>query len=147
MGKILKFLRLPSSERLIIVKSAILLVLVRLGLFIFSFKTLLNIVEWIKVKSRQTSHISEISSDRIAWAVVVTSRYIPFTKCLAQALVTQILFARYGYTAHLRIGVAKDGPERLKAHAWVESQGKIVIGDLKNLSQFSPLVCLKREKS
>lgn len=147
MGKILKFLNLPFSERLIIVKSAILLVLIRLGLFLFSFKTLLRIVEWIKIKSRQASHINGIGSDRIAWAVVVTSRYIPFTKCLAQALVTQVLYSRYGYTAHLRIGVAKDGPEKLKAHAWVESQGKIVIGDLKNLSQFSPLVCLKREKS
>ena len=147
MGKILKFLYLSSSERLVIVNSAILLVLIRLGLFLFSFKTLLKLIEWVKFKSRQASRSSRIGSDRIAWAVVVTSRYIPFTKCLAQALVTQILFARYGYTAHLRIGVAKDGPERLKAHAWVESQGKIVIGDLKNLSQFSPLVCLRREKS
>jgi len=87
-----------------------------------------------------------IGSNRIAWAVVVTSRYIPFTKCLAQALVTQVLFAHYGYTSQLRIGVAKDGPERLKAHAWVESQGMIVVGNLPDLSRFETLPSLEKKQ-
>ena len=145
--QILKFLRLPSIERWVLVKAAIFLVLVRLGLFLFSFKTLLNQIECVKSKRVWTSNNGGIASDRIAWAVVVASRYIPFTKCLAQAIVTQILFARYGYTAQLHIGVAKDGRERLKAHAWVESQGRIVIGDLKDISRYSQLPSLKRENS
>jgi hypothetical protein len=57
--------------------------------------------------------------------------------------VTQILFARYGFTAKLRIGVAKDGRERLKAHAWVESQGKIVIGNMQDLSRYKALPTLE----
>jgi len=139
MAKILKIFRLPYSERIVIVKAASLLVLVRLGLLLFSFKTVMNLIEWLKSKSKELAHTSRIDPDRIAWAVVVTSRYIPFIKCLAQALVTHILFARHGYASQLRIGVAKDGHERLKAHAWVESQGKIVVGNMQDLSRFKPL--------
>ena len=146
MRRILKFVRLPSTEQRILVKSAFLLVAVRLGLFIFPFKTLLNHIERVKSESRVANNVNGITSDRIPWAVVVTSRYIPFTKCLTQALVAQILFAQYGYAAQLRIGVKKDGRKRLKAHAWVESQGQIVIGDFKDLSHFSPLPTLEREK-
>ena len=147
MRRILKFVRLPSTEQRVLVKSAFLLVEVRLSLFIFPFRTLLNLLERAKSESRVANNVNGMTSDRIAWAVVVASRYIPFTKCLAQAIVTQILFARYGYTAQLHIGVAKDGRERLKAHAWVESQGRIVIGDLKDISRYSQLPSLKRENS
>jgi len=146
MGKISKFLHLSFSERRILVKSAFLLGAVRLGLFIFPFRTLLNLLERAKSESREASNVNGMTSDRLAWAVVVASRYIPFTKCLTQALVAQILFAQYGYAAQLRIGVKKDGRKRLKAHAWVESQGQIVIGDFKDLSHFSPLPTLEREK-
>ena len=128
---------------MVILKSATLLVLVRLGLLLFSFKSVMNLIAWIKSKRRTVTRTSSIESKRIAWAVAVTSRYIPFTKCLAQALVTQILFARYGYPSQLRIGVVKDGPERLKAHAWVESQGMIVVGNMHDLSRFKPLPTLE----
>lgn len=140
MGKIFKYIQLPVHERLIIVKSAILLVLVRLCLFFFPFKTVIVLIKWLKSRNVQKIYVHEIDSDRIAWAVEVASRYIPFTKCFPKALVTQMLFSRYGYQADLHIGVKKDGPEKIKAHAWVESQGKIVIGNLANLSQFNPLV-------
>lgn len=50
------------------------------------------------------------------------------------------------YTSQLRIGVAKDGRERLKAHAWVESQGKIVIGNVQDLSRFKALPTLEAIK-
>ena len=94
MEKIFKFFRLPPSHQMVILKSATLLVLVRLGLLLFSFKSVMNLIAWIKSKRRTVTRTSSIESERIAWAVAVTSRYIPFTKCLAQALVTQILFAR-----------------------------------------------------
>ncbi len=146
MAKILKFIRLSYPERVVFFKAACLIVLVRLGFLMFSFKSVLNLIERIKFEGSGVTDTKRIDADRIAWSVVATSRYIPFTKCLAQALVTQILFARYGYTSQLRIGVAKDGRERLKAHAWVESQGKIVIGNVQDLSRFKALPTLEAIK-
>jgi hypothetical protein len=46
------------------------------------------------------------------------------------------MLARRGYPAHLRIGVAKDEGGRLKAHAWVECEGNIVIGS-RGVSQYT----------
>jgi hypothetical protein len=64
-------------------------------------------------------------------------------KCLARALATQILLSRCGYPSHLRFGIVKEKEGHLQAHAWVESQGEVVMGDLRNLSEFTPLPSLE----
>jgi hypothetical protein len=53
---------------------------------------------------------------------------------------------RHGFSPQLRIGVAKGETGKLEAHAWIESQGKIVIGYLKDLSRFTPLPSLEGER-
>src|SRR5438309_451978 len=87
-------------------------------------------------RTQETHHATDaidarrgMHPDRVVWAVVVASRYVPMSTCLTQALAAQVLLARRGYSAHLHIGVAKEGAEaKLKAHAWVESDGKVLIG-------------------
>lgn len=61
------------------------------------------------------------------------------------SLATQHLLALYGYGAQLRIGVAKVASGKLEAHAWVEYQGKVIIGELQDLSTFTPLPVLNIE--
>jgi hypothetical protein len=67
------------------------------------------------------------------------SRYVPAATCLTRALVTLVLFERYGHVGHLRIAVAKNPGGNLEAHAWVESHGHIVIGSRKDLGRFTVL--------
>ena len=84
--------------------------------------------------------------DRVVWAVVVASRYVPMSTCLTQALAAQVLLARRGYSAHLHIGVAKEGAEaKLKAHAWVESDGKVLIGGSEP-GRYTHLLALEGEE-
>ena len=84
--------------------------------------------------------------DRVVWAVVVASRYVPMSTCLTQALAAQVLLARRGFPAHLHIGVAKKGAEaRFEAHAWVESQGKVVIGGSEP-GRYTQLLALEGEE-
>jgi hypothetical protein len=65
----------------------------------------------------------------MVWAVdAAGNRLFPRNPCLVQALVVQRLFVRAGQPAELRIGVRKGGASKLAAHAWVESDGVIVIG-------------------
>jgi Transglutaminase-like superfamily len=64
----------------------------------------------------------------VAWAVRQASRVVPRSSCLTQALATQVLLARSGYSSQLRIGVARGARGDLEAHAWVESDGQRVIG-------------------
>jgi len=66
---------------------------------------------------------------RAAWAAhAVGRRLLPERPCLTQALVLQYLLLRRGDDApELHIGVAK-GEDGLQAHAWVERNGRVLIG-------------------
>ena len=66
----------------------------------------------------------------MAWTVALASHYFPRARdCLTEGIATHILLSRRGYPAQLRIGVAKEETKGLKAHAWVESEGTVFIGD------------------
>lgn len=83
--------------------------------------------------------------DRVAWAVTMASRCVPQATCLTQAIAAQLLLAWRGYPTHLRIGVAKGEGERFRAHAWVESHGRVIIGGSESLLRYTPLPSLKGE--
>ena len=50
--------------------------------------------------------------------------------------------ACHGHRAELRLGVIKSDAGYLLAHAWVESEGQIVVGDVRGLSRYKPLPAL-----
>lgn len=145
MKSLLKFVRLPASDRLLLFKTFILLGLVRLGLWRLPFKTLQQSLNKIS-RSPQISPASSVrcrSINKIVWAVDVSSHLMPgHVKCLARALTTQVIMSRRGYTPDLRIGVAKDRNNCLEAHAWIELEGAVVIGLLPDLKRFVPMPSL-----
>lgn len=66
---------------------------------------------------------------KVTWAVSTVGKHLFVDQpCLTQALVVQLLFKRRKIPADLHIGVAKDSNGQLEAHAWVESDGVVVIG-------------------
>ena len=76
----------------------------------------------------------------LVWAVERSSA-LPLgqMKCLGRALVTQTLMLLSGHTSKVCFGVAKEPHNQIEAHAWVEYQGRIIIGQLNNMSRFYPL--------
>ena len=138
MRRLRKLVAITSSDRQILVSAILLLGSVRLGLWLLPFQTLRRFLAGM---TQTTSKLqkSDQSVDKIIWAVRVASRYLPGrVKCLARALTTQVLLERHGYPAQLQIGFAK-GDQGLEAHAWVESQGRIVIGGLKDIERYTTL--------
>ncbi|MGD1806007.1 lasso peptide biosynthesis B2 protein [Dapis sp. BLCC M126] len=140
MERLRKFLSLTPEEKQLLLSSFVLLGLVRLGLLLLPFGTLQRFMASISqvnaVKAKQYAPTIET----IAKAVNISSRYMPGgAKCLARALTTQVLMNRFGYLSELRIGVAKGERGEFEAHAWVESQGEIVIGHLADLKRYSPM--------
>jgi hypothetical protein len=63
----------------------------------------------------------------IARAVTRASKLVPVATCLTQALAGALLLRRAGNNAVIHFGVAK-GEAGFKAHAWLESNGGILIG-------------------
>jgi hypothetical protein len=72
----------------------------------------------------------------VVWAIVSASAYVPKASCLIQALAARYLLRRYGRQGRLRLGIARDPQGRLQAHAWIESEGLVVLGDLPDLDRF-----------
>lgn len=85
---------------------------------------------------------------RVAWGVRNAARAIPGATCLTQALAAQFLLARLGYPSQIRIGVAKDSDGELLAHAWLLSNGSVVIGgSMQELSRYVVLTEISARSS
>jgi hypothetical protein len=150
MRRLHSLLRLAPADRRLLIETALLLAAIRLGLSLLSFRTVLNLLTAIlrkpKLETRspeletfRSQSTQQLSSNRIVWAVELASRHVPATSnCLIRALATNALLARQHYPARLHIGVAKGTDNKLQAHAWVESDGKVVIGG-SELGEFVPL--------
>jgi hypothetical protein len=78
----------------------------------------------------------------IVRAVRLSSRYVPRASCLVQALTTQILMGRNGHPVQVHIGVALNRESGFRAHAWVESQGRVLVGQVEELASYSPMLVL-----
>lgn len=66
----------------------------------------------------------------VRWAIGIAHRVIPDATCLPQAIAAESLLTRAGHDVLLRIGVLKTGAGALEAHAWVECEGQVIVGDL-----------------
>ena len=136
MKRVRKFLYLTPSDRRLLASTALLLGTIRLGLWLLPFRTLRRIVA--KLAQVPTgSHCSNQSSiDRLVWGVTVASQYVPKATCLTQALAAQVLLGRHGHRTQLRVGVARGEEGQLQGHAWLESQGKVIVGG-EELSRYT----------
>jgi hypothetical protein len=114
--------------------------MVRLGLWILRFKLLRRLLSrWIDRPQSETRAESAVL-EKIAWAVTAASRIVPGARtCLVQALAAQVMLVKRGYPARFRLGVAKDKNKDLQAHAWVESDGVVVIGGA-DIERYNPLI-------
>ena len=131
----LVYFSLSSAEKKLIIKAFLLAVRVRILVWVLPPPRLFN------KRSALTVGASGVPpASRVLWAVVAVTQRIPFaSNCLVRAITAQILLARYGYASDLRIGVTKpqDG-KCIKAHAWLEKDGKILIGEETDFS-WTPL--------
>lgn len=131
-----RFLHLPAADRALLVQSVWWLGTARLALWLLPFNTARRFVSG----NARPSIGPGVTADRIAWAIDHARRVVPRASCVPQALAAEALLTRAGLPAALRIGVAKTDQGRLEAHAWVESGGRIVVGELdEGLARYTPL--------
>lgn len=121
-----------------LIKAAVLLGGVRLSLWLLPFPTARSLIDRASRRSRRLAG-DPLSVDQIAWTVEVASRVVPGGgHCLSKALSAQILLLRRGYPAEVRYGAVKESTADFIAHAWLESDGRIVIGG-ENLNRYATL--------
>ena len=132
-----KYVRLPARERAVLTRTIITLGAARLAMWILPFPVGRR---WLVGKRRTKS--PTITRDQITWAMAQARRVVPRATCLPQALAAEALLTRGGLAAELQIGVMKTEAGKLLAHAWVESEGRIVVGDLPDLRAYTRLPTL-----
>lgn len=146
MRQLYRFLTLPANERRLILSAALLLAFIRLGLGAVPFRVIRRLL--VGRPRRVPGRGNRQLYDDVAWAVTAASQRFPSwaTTCLTSALTVQAMLARLGYPSRLHIGVMRGAHGELAAHAWVEHEGRIVIGgSAADLRRFSPLAAFDVE--
>lgn len=131
-----RFYRLEHRDRGLVVEAVLLVAIAEAGLRTLSFVSLRRLFDGVKrLRAR-----SKPSAPRIAWALDAAAQVLPGRSCLKDALAADVMLCRRGHPSTLRLGVKKaPGPAvPLEAHAWVESDGAIVAGQLATLADYKP---------
>ena len=81
--------------------------------------------------SKKPQKLNHVSLEKLVWAVNVASKYSPKSTCLTRSITGYILFSSYGYSTKIKIGVSKSDEGNLDAHAWLENNNNVVIGESK----------------
>lgn len=144
MKRLHRFWRLKRGDRHLLIRTVVLLSLIRLGLRLLPFRVLLTLLSGIHRPSSCFVSTDLRCVARCVWAVNVSSRLMSGeVKCLARALTTKLLLNQFGIDTDLKLGVAKSTGGALEAHAWVEYQGQVIMGHLNDLPRFIPLPSLE----
>jgi hypothetical protein len=139
MRRLYKILLLPYQRKALLAQSFFTVWLVRLSLWLFPFKQL---NEWLSRFDKTVSGNEPpnwVIVNNTARSIRACSRYVPSASCLTQALATRTLLRLRGQNSTLKIGVDKDENGKFMAHAWLEIDGKIIIGKLLGHHRFNVL--------
>lgn len=135
-----RLLKLSGREFRVLLFACLWLNSIRLALWLLPFNSVRQkLTQFAAVWICQDKN-SSVSIGFIRWTVHIAGRYTPGgAKCLVRALTAQLLLTRYKYPHQLHIGVAKSAIDTLEAHAWIEYQGRVIVGQLNDLSRFKSL--------
>lgn len=145
MDRLRKLLRLSSGERWLLTKVSLLLCMVKLGLVSFPFEALRRVLRRLVKLPTSSLKPDGRSAEQVVWAVETSGNLLPRARtCLTKALTVQVLLHRRGLPARLHIGAVRGDDGQFLAHAWVESEGRVIIGGYE-LDRYTRLVTLEGE--
>jgi hypothetical protein len=131
-----KFLRLETTQKRLHLRAALLLAAVSVALRFTTRSVVQNCL--LLPRSGRRPRNPTTRPDIIALAIARAARHIPGATCLVQAETLCWLLRREGYDSVLQIGVQPPSAGRLEAHAWVECEGEIILGN--SVDRYTPLV-------
>ena len=103
--------------------------------------SLRRLVRWTGGRGSRPATANRPTIDRVAWAVRTAGGYLfPSRPCLPQALAARFLLSRLGVATDLHVGVQRPETGALRAHAWVELDGEVLIGGPDAPSEYHTLM-------
>jgi hypothetical protein len=135
MKNIRRFWRLRAADQALCLRAIALTFFIRIGLWLVPFQALRAGLSKLSKPRLSPDHTLE----RLAWAIRTAGICVPCSTCLIEALALQVLLRRRSIDCNLRLGVAHHETSGIVAHAWLESEGRVVIGN-RQLDLYSPLM-------
>ncbi len=127
-------------DYLLFVEAWFLLHFAKLVILFMPFKKIASCIGRLHVES---THDLQYNGDptKIVHAVRRAARYtLHGSKCYDQALTAKALLGQIGLPATIYFGLAKEGDNKLSAHAWVRCGNKIVTGKA-GMERFTVIAC------
>jgi hypothetical protein len=118
---------------------------IRVALWLFPFR---KIYDWtIHFREGRTGDrpLDGKAVYKVVWAVSAAAKRVPRATCLTQALATQIMLGRRGHRTSLQLGLMKSAVGKVNAHAWLERDGKVLIGLDEGFERWTRLPPLDQE--
>lgn len=128
-----KFMALSLADQWLVLETGGALLVMKMGLKLLSFQQFKRVYSAL-VSSKKNKSCSAYYINRRVWAITKASSLLSVS-CLPQALALTY-FMRNDNEIDLMVGVRKS--PTFEAHAWVEKNGKILIGELPDAT-FQPL--------
>jgi hypothetical protein len=138
-----KFIGRHPAEQWMLVKALVVVTAVRIALTTVPYR---RVEAWSARRPGQESDATlSPRHARTLWAVgAVSSRLLGKRPCLVQAIAARWMLGRQGLDTDLRIGVARKAGELLLAHAWLERDGRVLIGGAASPVRFEMLKPVRR---
>lgn len=142
MSKLYKFMALSWREKHLYFNVVLWLMAVKVGLCLLPFNRLRGWIAHVDQTDKEPADFEEMRA--IIQAIERVSQFLSIFQinCLPKALVGHRLLCRQGFDVHLKIGVLKNNGDQLTAHAWIEYEGRVVLGGLRGLEQFTAFPAL-----
>ena len=126
LRKIRTFRRLRAADPLLVAEAAVCLGVARALVLTVRFGRL---TPWLSRAPESAGFDADLAR-RVCGAVTIAARNVPWKAvCLPQAMAAKFMLGRRGCGSSFHLGAGFDQQREMFAHAWLESGGKIVIGD------------------
>ena len=128
--------RMSPAERGLLVGAGVRVVAVRVALWVLPSKWIIRYVKRLSARTVEPASVplqTRVTPGEIAWAVDAASRRFPDASCVTQAVAALMLLRRHGYEAQFCVGVARNENGALNAHAWLERNGRVLIGQTRQV--------------
>jgi hypothetical protein len=133
---------LKTADQWLLVQVSSLMLALHVALRLLPFTTVRRQLDRVAGRGRRREAAArgrEVEARRIIWAVRAAASRLPGTTCLIEALAADTMLRRWGHPSSLRIGVRRGSLAALDAHAWVDCNGRTVVGDTPALAEYAAL--------
>ena len=127
-GKLRSIRGMSAAERRVAAEAVVCLGFARLLILLIPPRRLMPLLARRATQVRSEPDLCVQA--QIRGAVTLAARHVPWNAvCLPQAIAGRLMLARRGCSSTLHCGVGRGADGGLVAHAWLESNGAVILGE------------------